>query len=543
MAERDSATAFPLDRARVPTAVSRTLSGSERVNEFSRQRVLGAGHSLFDHVPEREAPGLAQKGPTALGRELRYAVDALLFAGCSTRPLDVPFELPLGWSYVGRVAVRKTHLKRPARWSRKGVLMKTRVIAAALLASSLVMTGCGRAESGSPAGPATGSAVATASVSGELTMWAMGAEGDNLPKLLKDFTDAHPGIKVTVTAVPWASAHDKFANSITANTTPDLAMVGTTWMGEFAELGALDPTPGNIDKAKFFPGAAATADVGGTSYGVPWYVETRLVYYRKDLAAKAGLTEVPKDWDSFKQFVTKMKDVSGVKYPISLQPGKDGSWQTVMPFAWSNGAELATADAYTLDTPQMAEAWTYYQSFFNGGLANKAPAEGGTEADFASGKVPMFISGPWMMSAVEKTGGSGFADKYDVFQIPARQSSSSFIGGSNLVVFKNTKARDAAWTLAEWLTQPDVQVKWYGISTDLPSVQSAWQDPKLTEDPKLAKFGEQMKTAKAPPTFSTWEQVASKFDTQVERVTKQNADVAQALKTLQSQATSIGTGK
>ena len=96
MAERDSATAFPLDRARVPTAVSRTLSGSERVNEFSRQRVLGAGHSLFDHVPEREAPGLAQKGPTALGSELRHAADALLLAGCSTRPLDVPFELPLG---------------------------------------------------------------------------------------------------------------------------------------------------------------------------------------------------------------------------------------------------------------------------------------------------------------------------------------------------------------------------------------------------------------------------------------------------------------
>ena len=44
------------------------------------------------------------------------------------------------------------------------------------------------------------------------------------------------------------------------------------------------------------------------------------------------------------------------------------------------------------------------------------------------------------MSAVEKTGGSGFADKYDVFVMPTKQTSSSFIGGSNLVVFKNTKA-------------------------------------------------------------------------------------------------------
>jgi len=420
--------------------------------------------------------------------------------------------------------------------------MKIRVIAAALLASGLALSGCGRSDSGTASGPATGSAVATASVTGDLTMWAMGTEGQNLPELLKDFTAANPGINVKVTAIPWASAHDKFANAITAGTTPDIAMVGTTWMGEFAELDALDPTPGNIDKAKFFTGAQATTEVGGTSLGVPWYVETRLVFYRKDLAAKAGLTEPPKDWDAFKAFVTKMKGVSGVKYPISLQPGGDGSWQSVMPFAWSNGAELASGDTWTMDTPQMAEAWTYYQSFFSEGLADKAPATGTTEADFASGKVPMFVSGPWMMSAVENTGGSGFADKYDVFVMPTKQTSSSFIGGSNLVVFKNTKARDAGWKLADWLTQPDVQVKWYGMSTDLPSVQSAWEDPKLTADTKLAKFGIQMKTAKAPPTFPTWEQVSGKFDSQVEKVTKSGADVANALKTLQQDATSIGTG-
>ena len=80
------------------------------------------------------------------------------------------------------------------------------------------------------------------------------------------------------------------------------------------------------------------------------------------------------------------------------------------------------------------------------------------------------------------------------------------------------------------------------MSTDLPSVQSAWEDPKLTADAKLAKFGIQMRTAKAPPTFPTWEQVAGKFDSQVEKVTKSDADVANALKTLQQDATSIGTG-
>lgn len=421
--------------------------------------------------------------------------------------------------------------------------MKIRVIVAALLGGALALSGCGRSEEGNAPAPTQGSAVASGPVTGELTMWAMGAEGENLPDLLKDFTAENPGVKVNVTAVPWDSAHDKFANSITANTTPDIAMVGSTWMGEFAELGALDPTPANIDTSTFFAGAQATTEVGGTSYGVPWYVETRVVYYRKDLAQKAGLTDVPTDWDAFKDFVTKMKSVSGVKYPISLQPGGTGSWQTLMPFAWSNGAELTSGDAWTLDTPPMAEATTYYQSFFTEGLADKTPAAGSTEADFTSGKVPMFISGPWMMSAVEKVGGSGFADKYGVFTIPAKVTSSSFIGGANLAVFKNTKARDAAWALAEWLTKPDVQIKWYKLSTDLPSVQSAWQDPSLTSDARLAVFGEQMKTAKAPPSYSTWEQVAAKLDNQIEKVAKQGADVPGALATAQAEAQAIGTGR
>ena len=71
-------------------------------------------------------------------------------------------------------------------------------------------------------------------------------------------------------------------------------------------------------------------------------------------------------------------------------------------------------------------------------------------------------------------------------QIPADKTSSSFVGGSNLVVFKNTQNRDSAWKFVQWLADPKVQVKWYQLSTDLPSVKSAWQDPALTADTKLA---------------------------------------------------------
>ena len=171
----------------------------------------------------------------------------------------------------------------------------TAITVACMTAAALTVTACGRsADNGGSAAGQTGAAVSTGKATGTITVWAMGAEGDNLPKLTKDFEAANPGVKVQVTAIPWDAAHDKFTAAITAGKTPDVAMVGTTWMGEFASSDALDPTPRPIDKSAFFDGAQKTTEVNGTSYGIPWYVETRVLFYRTDLAKKAGYDRRPR---------------------------------------------------------------------------------------------------------------------------------------------------------------------------------------------------------------------------------------------------------
>lgn len=424
-------------------------------------------------------------------------------------------------------------------------MRRTTATVAVLAACSLSLVACGRGDSGSSSSSTSAKDIASGQAKGTITMWAMGAEGDSLPKLVKGFESANPGVKVQVTSIPWDAAHDKFKAAIAAGSTPDVAMVGTTWMGEFGP-DAFDPTPGSIDKNDFFPGAWSTTEVANTSYGVPWYVETRLVYYRTDLAEKAGITTPPADWDGLKSMAKAMQTKAGAKWGIGMQPGGQGSWQTVMPFAWSAGADLTKDDgkAYNFDTPEMKEALAYYASYFADGIADKAaPVQPTTDTDFASGKVPMFISGPWMMSLVEKAGGAGFKDKYNVMPMPTKKESSSFVGGSDLAVFKDSKNRDSAWKLVQYLSDPKTQVEWYGISTDLPSVKSAWQDQKLAADKKLAVFGKQLETAKAPPSFPTWEQVAAKFDEQVELVTKKGTDPGAALKQVETDATSIGTGQ
>jgi multiple sugar transport system substrate-binding protein len=419
-----------------------------------------------------------------------------------------------------------------------------RTITVATVVAALVIAGCGRDDdSGGDAGGGS-EPIGDGPATGEITVWAMGTEGEKLGELAAEFMAENPDADVQVTAVPWDAAHQKISSAIASRETPGVSMIGTTWMGEFAQTGALDQVPTDlIDQSAFFEGAWETGVVDGTSYGVPWYVETRLIYYRTDLAEEAGITEAPQSWEELKAFAQGMQDEAGAEWGINLPPGGTGSWQTVLPFAWSNGAEVASGDSYTLDTPQMTEALEYYQSFFTEGLSpTDLPPDGALEQGFIDGSIGAFISGPWHVGILNEQGGEDFADSYTVARMPQQQSATSFVGGSDLAVFTDTDNRDGAWKFVSWLSQPEVQVRWYEMVNDLPAVSAAWDDPALASDPVLATFGEQLEDAKSPPAIATWEQVAAAIDTELEKLCKADADPAGVASAMQQQADSIGFG-
>jgi len=417
-----------------------------------------------------------------------------------------------------------------------------RVSVAALAITTFALAACGR--SGDTSGQDTSAApVATGDVSGTLNVWAMGTEGEALGEFAKAFTEENPDVTVDVTAIPWDAAHDKIATAIAADETPDVSMIGTTWMGEFATSGGLDPTPDIVDKSSFFDGAWSSTEVGGTSYAVPWYVETRVIYVDTALAEKAGVSPTPATWDDL-MATSKGMQSAGAQWGINLQPGQTGAWQTFMPFAWQAGAEIMNSDqtAFTFDSPEFVKALTYYQSFFTDGVAPKELPDGTLEPDFVAGKIGAFSSGPWHIGILNDTGGEGFMDSVTLAPMPKDVKQASFIGGSNLAVFKNSENRDAAWKFVQWLSQPDVQAQWYATTSDLPAVESAWESGDLASDPTLKVFGDQMTTAMAPPSIPTWEQVSSVIDTELEKVCKSGMDPAEAAKAIQQQAESIGTG-
>jgi multiple sugar transport system substrate-binding protein len=416
----------------------------------------------------------------------------------------------------------------------------TRRLVTALAIAALALSACGR--DSEDAGAKQGDAVGAGKAKGDITVWAMGAEGEKLSVLADAFMKENPDAKVSITPVPWDGAHNKIAAAIAGQETPDVTMLGTTWVGEFAKTGALDVTPPNFVKEKdFFPGAWETGVVDGTSYSVPWYVETRLLYVNKAAAEKAGITSPPKTWDELTQDVKDLQAKGGSKYGIYLQPGQTGSWQTVMPFVWQNGGDIYDGKQFTLDTPEVVEALDYYKSFYDSGLASRDRLrEGESEPKLLSGEVGSFVSGPWHIGLLNDLGGKG---KYELWPMPSGSGDfTSFIGGSNMAVFKNAKNRDGAWKFVSYLMQPDVQVKWYKTVADLPAVQAAWDDKTLAGDPLLKMFGDQLDKAKAPPSIPTWEQIAAGVDTELEKIAKGTESSADAAKAMQAQATSIGTG-
>ncbi|MFE3165267.1 sugar ABC transporter substrate-binding protein [Streptomyces sp. NPDC059224] len=418
---------------------------------------------------------------------------------------------------------------------------RSRVMLAIAVCGGLALTGCGRsAQKGSPQAVST---LEAGAAKGTVTIWAQGAEADQLPALLKKFEAKNPDVTVKVTATPWGSAHDKYQSAIAAGATPDIGQIGTTWMGEFGRADAFAAVPANFGATGFYSGSLASTEVEGAALGIPWYVDTPVLYYRTDLARKAGFTSAPQNWDDLKRLAKALQSKAGAKYGIGLPP-KD--FQAFLPFAWSNGARLTTADdgRWTLDTPQMREAVSYYRSYFTEGVADRTPSTdtGAVESTFVKGEVPMFIGGSYEVGQLNQAGGAGFGDRYATAVVPGRVSHTSFVGGGDLAVFKKSKNPTAAWKVLQFLSRPDTQAEWYRMTGDLPSVQSAWKAPALAHDTKLAVFGRQLKDVNSPPDTPQWAQVQAAGDAQMERVTTAGLAPAKAMRTLQSEAAAIGSG-
>ena len=127
----------------------------------------------------------------------------------------------------------------------------------------------------------------------------------------------HPNVRVDIQQMPLTAAHEKLLTAFAGDALPDIGQLGNTWIPEFVAVGALEPLQPYLDKSTvidakdYFPGIWDTNVIDGTLYGVPWYVDTRLLFYRNDLLADAGFPNPPRDWDEWTQALAAVKANAG----------------------------------------------------------------------------------------------------------------------------------------------------------------------------------------------------------------------------------------
>ncbi len=374
-----------------------------------------------------------------------------------------------------------------------------------------------------------------------IEFWAMGAEGEKVQPLIDRFEAEHPGIRVEVQQQPWTSVHEKLLTAFAGRSTPDLAQFGNTWVAEMEALGALeDLTPwvrqsAVVDSADYFAGIWDTNVIGGRLWGVPWYVDTRLLFYRTDLFARAGYAEMPATWDGW---VEAMRAVQAVQPP--------GGYPIVMPInefeppliLGLNTADLLRdGDRYgNFRSDGFRRAFTVYVDLFRDGLA---PAVSGTEIsnlyqEVDRGRFASVITGPWNIGEFQRRL-TEHPDDWGTAPIPGPEAGTpgvSVAGGASLVLFERSPHKAQAWALVEFLSRPDVQAEFNVLTGDLPPRASVWETTGLASDRYARAFYQQLAHVRPTPKVPEQERIAQLIRQHAEAAARGQFTVDQALAAL-----------
>jgi len=385
----------------------------------------------------------------------------------------------------------------------------------------------------------------------EISFWAMGAEGEFVQKLVPEFEKQNPGIKVKVQMVPWTAAQEKLVTAYASENSPDVYQLGNTWVPQFSALGAIEELNPWIQKSsivnqeKYFEGIWDTNVLESGVYGIPWYVDTRVMFYRKDVLAKAGYTSPPKTWDELYDCSKKIKANLPVdKYPIYIPTNE---WAPFVIFGLQANANLLKNNATygNFQSKEFQTAFSFLINFIKEKLAPMSVSQvTNIYQAFAEEYLNMYISGPWNINEFKKWMKGNLADKWMTAPLPniskEKYPGVSLAGGSSLVMSKHSKKKKSAWKFIEYLSTPKVQVELFHLINDLPAVKEAWNDPSLKEDIYLKAFYDQFQNVQATPKIPEWEQIVfSKLQQYAEYTARGTMSVEEAMKAMDGDVNTI----
>jgi multiple sugar transport system substrate-binding protein len=368
------------------------------------------------------------------------------------------------------------------------------ILLSLVLVIALALTGCGK-------------------IGGNITFWAMpNAPNDVhvawMNQKAAEF-EAKTGTKVAFEEVGWGDAWPRISTALATGEGADAFQVGTTWNPQFAATGGLSEI--NISefggKDSFMKANLESCTYKGKYYGVPWFAETRCLFYNKDIFDEVGV-QPPKTTAELVEVGKKIIAKKGKGTAISI--AGTTAWDLLHNWAiilYQNGGSLLSADnkKATFNDQAGIDAMKWYVGLVKDGLAADACAEYNqpqADAAFINGNVAMCYMGPWNVAGIQKDNPNL---NYGVVEPPTgSKGKGSFSGGSNLVILKASKMQKQAKAWINFMVEEANLIDYTkNLSKMLPAKVNAFNDPYYTAG-DFKVFKDTLSYATAYPPLGVW---------------------------------------
>jgi len=338
-----------------------------------------------------------------------------------------------------------------------------------------------------------------------------------MQKLTKFFEQANPDIKIKWVTLEEGVLRQRVTTDIaTKGGQFDVMTIGmyeTPIWGKKGWLRELKPDAG-YDVNDMLPAIRSGLSVDGKLFAAPFYGESSMLMYRKDLADKAGVTlpERP-TWEQVKNLAAKIHDPKAGVYGICLR-GKPG-WGDNMAFLTTlvntfGGQWFDMTWKPQLDTKPWKDAISFYVDIMTkyGPPGSASNSFNEILALYNEGKCGMWIDATIAASFISDPKQSKVADKVAFAQAPTAVTpkGANWLWAWTLAIPASSAKVEAAQKFIFWATSKEYiklvgkEVGWANVPTG--TRKSTYAIPEFQ---KAARFADAEKKAidSANPTDST----------------------------------------
>lgn len=346
----------------------------------------------------------------------------------------------------------------------------------------------------------------------ELSVMEHGREFPQVMRALLDQFERDTRLKVSLRVLTWAEAWSELVRVGLYGDGPQVSEVGSTWLSELVGMGALRPfnppeLRGNLGPAQYLPSAWASAIVSAgadqveTLWAVPWVADTRVVYYRPDIFAQAGI-------DPQRVFQTPQTlleagarfQAAGLLNPIVLPTRFTHiTLHNIASWLWGSGSDFLTPDRRQVqfDTPPARAAfYAYFDLFKYLSPAVRELDDHGMHAAYRRGEAAAVLTGTWLQGSLPP----------DITAVThhALPPGRPYLGGSQLVIWKHVRQPAPALMLVHYLASAEVQQHFVKSTGLFPNRLDVLTQATFQQDPFLQRVAEGLKQARAFPVFPLW---------------------------------------